>query len=118
MAMNQRYTHFKHIAVPVPEGIKSGDPVRVGTIAGVALIDREPDGVATVWLDGSYTIDVAGAVNPGDPVYITSAGKLTATASGNHPWGTAVVAKGTGTGPVEVAPFGHNPLVSTAAAAG
>ena len=30
MAMNQRYTHFDHIALTVPDGVKSGQPVRVG----------------------------------------------------------------------------------------
>ena len=60
MAQNQRYTHFDHIAFTVPEGVKSGEPVRVGAVAGVAKIDRQPDGKATVWLDGSYTIDVSG----------------------------------------------------------
>ena len=34
MAMNQRYTHFDHIALTVPEVVKSGQPVRVGAIAG------------------------------------------------------------------------------------
>ena len=41
---------------------------------------------------------------------------LTATATGNYPFGVAVTAKGTGTGPAEVAPFGHNPAVAVAAA--
>ena len=116
MAQNQRYTHHDHIALPVPEGVKSGEPVRVGAYAGVALIDRLPDGTATVWLDGSWEIPVTGTVNPGDLVYIKTDRTLTATAAGNHPWGTAVVAKGTGTAPVEVAPFGHAAYVATASA--
>ena len=41
MAMNQRYTHFDHIALTVPDGVKSGQPVRVGAIAGVASVDGE-----------------------------------------------------------------------------
>ena len=116
MAMNQRYTHFDHIAFTVPEGVKSGQPVRVGAVAGVAKIDRQPDGKATVWLDGSYTIDVSGALTEGQTVYIKTDGTLTATATGAYPWGVAVLAKGTGTGPAEVAPFGHNPAVAVAAA--
>ena len=78
MAMNQRYTHFDHIALTVPDGVKSGQPVRVGAIAGVAQIDRQPDGKATVWLDGSHMIDVAGALTEGQVVYIKADRTLTA----------------------------------------
>lgn len=116
MAQNQRYTHFDNVAGPVPEGVKSGEPVRIGAVAGVAKIDRQPDGQATLSLRGSHTLVVAGAVNYGDVVYIKADRTLTATATGNHPFGTAWSAKGTGTGPVEVAPFGDNPAVAVAAA--
>ena len=105
---NERYTNAKHISVPVPAGTKSGDPVKVGQICGVAVIDRESDGRATIWLDKSYDLPVAGAVgNFGAPIYITSGGTLTATASGNFFFGTALGTKGTGTGPLEVAPIGY-----------
>ena len=92
------------------------DGKRIGAIAGVAQIDRQPDGKATVWLDGSHMIDVAGALTEGQVVYIKTDRTLTATATGNYPFGVAVTAKGTGTGPAEVAPFGHNPAVAVAAA--
>lgn len=105
---NQRYTNALHISVPVPEGVKSGEPVKVGQICGVAIIDREADGTATLWLDGSYDLQVTGAVaNVGSPVYITGARALTATAAGNFLFGTALGTKGTGTGPLEVAPIGY-----------
>lgn len=117
MAKNQRYTHADHISLPVPEGTASGDPVRVGAIAGVAQTDRRPDGTATVWLDGSYDVEVAGALTAGQTVYITSAGALTATAGTNNPFGSAITDKGTGTGIAEVAPFGNNPAVAVAAGA-
>lgn len=108
MAKNQRYTNALHISVPVASGVVSGQPVKVGQICGVAIIDRESDGTATVWLDGSWELPVAGAVaSVGLPVYITSGGTLTATASGNFIWGTALGTKGTGTGPLEVAPIGY-----------
>ena len=117
MAMNQRYTHFDHIALTVPEGVKSGQPVRVGAITGFAVIDRQPDGKATIRTNGSKPgVDVAGALTEGQVVYIKSDRTLTATATGNYPFGVAVTAKGTGTGPAEVAPFGHNPAVAVAAA--
>ncbi|MGV0109828.1 DUF2190 family protein [Arthrobacter sp. CP30] len=105
---NQRYTNALHISVPVPEGVKSGEPVKVGQICGVAIIDREADGTATVWLDGSYTLPVTGAVaNFGAPVYIREDRGLTATAAGNFLFGTALGTKGTGVGPLEVAPIGY-----------
>lgn len=108
MAQNQRYTNALHIAVPVPEGTKSGDPVQVGQISGVAQIDRQPDGRATVWLDGSWDIEVAGAVaTVGLPIYITSAGALTATAGTNTPWGVALATKTAAAAPLEVAPLGY-----------
>ena len=108
MAMNQRYTHFDHIAFTVPEGVKSGEPVLVGNFAGVAQIDRQPDGKATVWLDGSHELEVSGALTVGQTVDIKADRTLTATATGNKPFGSAVSAKGTGTGPAEVAPLGHH----------
>ena len=80
------------------------------------LAARQPDGKATVWLDGSHELEVSGALTVGQTVYIKADRTLTATATGNNPWGVAVLAKGTGTGPAEVAPFGHNPAVATAAA--
>lgn len=108
MAQNQRYTHFDHPAFDVPEGVKSGEPVLVGNFAGVAQIDRQPDGKATVWLDGSHELEVSGALTVGQTVYIKADRTLTATATGNKPFGSAVSAKGTGTGPAEVAPLGHH----------
>jgi predicted RecA/RadA family phage recombinase len=105
---NQRYTHNKHISIPVPEGTKSGEPVKVGQICGVAAIDRDADGKATIWLDGSYDVPVTGAVaSVGLPVYITGARALTTTAAGNFLFGTALSTKGAGTGPLEVAPIGY-----------
>ena len=108
MAKNQRYTNAQHITVPVPEGVKSGQPVKVGQICGVVITDRDSDGESQVWLDGSYDIPVAGAVSAfGAPVYIKADNTLTATAAGNFLFGTALGTKGTGTGPLEVAPIGY-----------
>ncbi len=115
--MNQRYTQFKHIKVTAPADVTSGSPVRVGCVAGVAKFDALSGEPVTIWLDGSYTIEVAGALTEGQVVYITSAGALTATAGTNHPWGVAVLAKAAGTSDAEVAPFGNNPAVAVAAGA-
>lgn len=106
---NQRYTENKHIAVVADKAYTSGQPVAIGQYRGVVVADAASGERVTIWLDGSYEIDVAGALTPGQAVYITSAGALTATSTGNSPWGAANVAKATGTGPAEVAPLGQIP---------
>lgn len=85
------------ISLPVPAGTKSGDPVKVGSIVGVAATDvavampatptadsvaanssGNPDGYASVLTDGGYLLTVSGAITgPGMPVYITGAGPFT-----------------------------------------
>lgn len=87
------------ISLPVPDGTKSGDPVLVGSIVGVAATDRadstvdpptadsvaanssgNADGYASVLTDGGYLLDVTGAVTgPGTPVYIAADGSLSLT---------------------------------------
>jgi predicted RecA/RadA family phage recombinase len=114
---NQKYTHADHIAVTAPSGgVTSGQAVRIGALAGVAVTTQPEGAQVAIWLDGSYTLEVAGALTEGQVVYIKSDNSLTATASGNNPFGTALVAKGSGTGPAEIAPFGNNPAVAVAAA--
>ncbi|MCW2132892.1 DUF2190 family protein [Arthrobacter sp. VKM Ac-2550] len=108
MAKNQRYTNALHISVTAPRDIKSGDPVRVGSICGVAQIDAKSGEKVTVWLDGSYDLTVTGAIaSEGMPVYITSAGALNTTAAGNFLFGVALGTKAAAAGPVEVAPIGY-----------
>src|SRR5690606_28534931 len=104
MAKNQVFKYVDTLSVPVPEGTKSGDPVVLDAATGwvgVAETDRGEDGdltgpdtvssisvynggnlngYASVTFKGAYRLDVTGAVDPLDPVYITSAGALTATA--------------------------------------
>lgn len=108
MAKNQRYPNALHITVPAPRDVKSGEPVQVGQISGVAQIDAKSGEKVTIWLDGSWDIEVNGAVaNVGLPVYITSAGKLNTTAAGNTPWGIALGTKAAAAAPLEVVPFGY-----------
>lgn len=118
MATNSRFGSTRTRSLPVPADTKSNDPVKVGALVGVALTDRaaddnrgggNPDGFATVALDGAYDLEVAGAVSgSGVPVYITSGGSLTATAGENTVFGhtipgaTADGSKGSGTGVVTV----------------
>lgn len=108
MAKNQRYAENKHIALTADKAYTSGQPVAIGAYRGVALIDAAEGERVTVWLDGSWAIDVTGALTEGQVVYLTTAGALTATA-GDTPWGVANEAKTTGTAPAEVAPFGMIP---------
>lgn len=92
---NQVYANnIPGISLPVPAGTKSGDPVKVGSLVGVAATDRadstidpptvdsvaanssgNPDGYASVLTDGGYLLTVAGAITaPGTPVYVTGTG--------------------------------------------
>jgi predicted RecA/RadA family phage recombinase len=108
MALNRVREKCTQVSLPVPEGTKSGDPVAVGKLVGVALIDRDKDtpGEATCQIgEGSYEFDVEGnkgkaeeeqAIEPGEPVYLDPAtGKLNAN-SGKTLFGYAIgpVAKG------------------------
>lgn len=114
---NQNYAHADHIAITAPTGgTTSGAPVRIGSLAGVAVTTQPEGARVAIWLDGSYQLEVAGALTQGQIVYIKTDRTLTATGTGNHPFGTALVAKGSGTGPAEVALFGNNPAVAIAAA--
>ena len=114
---NQKYTHADHIAVTTPTGgVNSGQPLRVGALAGVVVTTQAEGERVALWLDGSYEIDVTGALVEGQVVYIKADNTLTATATGNNPFGTALAAKGTGTGPAHVAPYGNNPAVAIASA--
>lgn len=108
MAKNQRYAENKHIALTADKAYTSGAPVAIGAYRGVALIDAAEDERVTVWLDGSWNIDVTGALTEGQVVYLAANGTLTATV-GDTAWGVANEAKTSGTAPAEVAPFGMIP---------
>lgn len=108
MATNARYSDAEHINIPVPSGVVSGQPVRVGNICGVAQTSRDANGNATVWLDGSWTLQVNGAVaSVGLPVYIKADGTLDAASAGNQLFGVSLGTKATGVGSLEVAPIGY-----------
>jgi len=70
--------------------------VIAGGIGGQSL---PADDYATVTFTGTYGLDVAGATladaTYGKPVYITSAGALTLTATGNTKYGTVEFFRGT-----------------------
>ena len=123
MATNITFNPGNHQSLPVPAGTKSGDPVRVGGLNGIAVTDRantsvspfnsngtpnaaynagggNKDGYASVWLEGAPTFDVKGAsIAPGAPIYYDPAGtpKLTATAGSLTLYGHALTAGVTST---------------------
>lgn len=103
MAKNRRLNDALHITLPVPAGVKSGEPVAVGAFRGQAITDRDAAGEATVWLDGSAEYTVTGAVGTvGLPIYITSARALNTTATDNQLFGYALGTKAAAAGPLEV----------------
>lgn len=88
------------LSLPVVAGTKSGDPVKVGAVNGVAATDIGKGGNAathaSVVTDArSYEYEVAGAITgPFDLVYLTArdgdtAPILSTTGSGD-PWGYTV----------------------------
>lgn len=106
---NQRYTKAEHIELTYPYARLAGEPVRVGSICGVSVNDVANGARGTVWLDGSYDLQVTGTVaSEGLPIYITAAGALNTTATGNYRFGTSLSTKAAaGIGTVEVAPIGY-----------
>lgn len=107
MALNEHLRHANHIALPVPAGTKSGDPVRVGVLNGVAQTSRGEGGnaadSATVWLDGSHYLPVKGAVSAiGAAIYLTD-GVLSTTKGTGAVFGAALATQaGDGTIPVKI----------------
>jgi len=101
MAKNEVYYPGDTIPLPVPEGTKSGDPVVVGTIAGIAMEDRDAAGNAPVRVKGVFKLSVTGhngttnvAIDVGDKVYYTlpSSGApiINANASAGAEFGVAL----------------------------
>ncbi len=91
MAKNEVYYPGDTLPLPVPAGTESGDPVVVGTIAGVALEDRDAAGNAPVRVKGVFKLSVTGhdgtkneAIGVGGKVYYTApSGKTPAIIDAN-----------------------------------
>ena len=116
MALNEVFKEGIALSLPVPDGTLSGKPLRIGILNAVAQTDEggqtavvngitqitggvgNKDNFASVSLVGAWELDVTGALTVGQAVYITGAGALTATATGNFLFGAALRAKGTGLG--------------------
>lgn len=96
------------LSLPVANNTASGAPVKVGSLVGVtATAEGEggnPEGHASVWTAGVYRLQVGtGAVaSVGLPIYITSGGALTATATDNTLFGYALETKASGASVIRV----------------
>lgn len=97
MAANEVYADADSLVLPVASTVVSGAPVIVGAFVGVALKDATigEDGnyYTTVKFEGVFRLTVTGTLTVGAAVYITSAGALNVTASGNTLFGYAIKAK-------------------------
>lgn len=93
MAKNKVFDEGEQLSLVAtdPATPKSGDPVLVGQIPGVALTDERADGTVSVDTEGTYKLSVKGvngsgntAVAAGDIVYYVAADtpKLSAKATG------------------------------------
>jgi predicted RecA/RadA family phage recombinase len=120
VALNEIFKEGNHLSAPVADTVRAGDPLRIGILNAVAETDpggttnnayvvngvAQPTGGignavgnTSVSHVGVWRVPVAGALaGYGTPVYIKADGTLTATATGNFLWGTAIRQKGTGTG--------------------
>lgn len=108
MATNELFRDGDTLNLPVPAGTTSGDPVKVGSLVGVALTDRGAGGnsstYATVKRKGVFQLGVSGAISAiGDPIYFVAADStLTGTATGNTLYGYALKSKGADAGNIPV----------------
>ena len=107
MALNEIYTKGDELVFPVASTVNSGDLVQVGQVVGVAQNDavtgEDGNTYATLKLNGVFTLSTLVAVTVGQAVYVTSAGVVNVTASGNKFIGHAIKAKTTTVaGPVYV----------------
>jgi predicted RecA/RadA family phage recombinase len=110
MAANEVYAEAESLVLPVASTIKSGWPVVIGGLYGVALVDSAAGSDAnyytTVKFCGVFRFDISAAspiaplatlqgqaLTVGQPVYITSGGVLTTTATSNTLFGHAIRAK-------------------------
>lgn len=111
MAKNKALERANRLTVAVPSTVKSGDPILVGALNGVAETDYSAaSGKASVCLEGAYFLAVVGssslspvtgvAIKVGDPIYwdggstdsdnVTTGGTLNANSTDNPIFGHAL----------------------------
>jgi hypothetical protein len=120
VALNEIFKEGNHLSAPVPDNTLSGTPLRIGILNAVAETDEggattnqnvingvnqptggigNADNFASVSHVGVWRLPVTGTIaGYGTPIYITGAGALTTTATGNFLFGAALRAKGSGLG--------------------
>ena len=90
MALNEIFKVGKSISLPVPSGVKSGEPLRVGVLNGVAIVDEGTGHNAAGWtsvdLFGGHKFELPGA-SVGDPVYIDANRNLSLDEADGDLWG-------------------------------
>lgn len=105
MATNRVREKATRLALPVPVGTLSGDPLVLGGLPCVAVVDRSAwtEGEASVQTDGSFTLAVKGenaagdaAIGVGDILYIDTDGELNADATNGKRFGYALEAVASG----------------------
>lgn len=93
MAKNRIREKATRLSLPVPDGTKSGDPLVIGSLPCVAVVDKSAwtVGDASVQTDGSWGFNVIGvdsggnhAIAPGDKVYLQSNGTINADTGGKY----------------------------------
>jgi predicted RecA/RadA family phage recombinase len=107
MALNEIYKDGNELVLPVASTVNSGDLVQVGALVGLAQKDaylgENGSYYTTLKFNGVVKVTTSVAVTVGAAVYITSAGVINVTASGNKFIGHAVTAKaGTSAGDIYV----------------
>lgn len=73
MARNQKFERNSPLALTVPVGTVSGEPVSSGHFSGVALVDRATDGTASVAREGVFKVPVVASTSTGSPTGGSSA---------------------------------------------
>lgn len=70
MALNRHYAEANQVSLPVPNGALSGDPVCIGGLHAVLLVDEgdSTEGEATVQLDGAFRFELTGPINAGEAI--------------------------------------------------
>lgn len=116
MAMNEIFKEANHLSLPVPTDIPAGNPVRIGVLNGFTETPEgqgvgNVDGYASINMKGAFKVEVAGALEKGQEVFITPTNTLTATAgTGNFSFGVSLTERTatSGLAVVAVAKFGVN----------
>lgn len=108
MATNEVFKYGDWLELPVASGTDSGEPVVVGDLVGVAQTTRDADGNASVALTGAFNLSVTGVTAVGTPIYITGAGALNVTATGNKLFGHALAVKTAAAAVIPVRLAGHS----------